>query len=78
MTGPRITPRITVVGIGEDGLDGLAPGVRKIVEGADVLVGGTRHLSKVGKNQAERIDWADGFEAAFKKINKLTEKIHST
>ncbi len=58
-------PKITVVGIGEDGLDGLAPATRKLVEGADVLVGGARHLSKVSGDKAERIDWKDGFDAAF-------------
>ena len=56
---------ITVVGIGEDGLDGLAPAARAAVEAADVLVGGARHLSKVPVGREIRIDWTDGFETAF-------------
>ena len=59
---------ITVVGIGEDGLEGLAPAARKVVEDADVLVGGDRHLSKVLEEGQERLDWTDGFEAAFDAI----------
>lgn len=35
---------ITVVGIGADGWDDLAPSSRAIVEGAEVLLGGERHL----------------------------------
>jgi precorrin-6Y C5,15-methyltransferase (decarboxylating) len=40
-------PRITVVGIGADGWNGLPEAVRKIVEGAPVLLGGGRHLDLV-------------------------------
>jgi precorrin-6Y C5,15-methyltransferase (decarboxylating) len=39
--------QITVVGIGADGWDGLSPRLRRLVEGADVLVGGSRHLGMV-------------------------------
>ncbi|MDA0306005.1 MAG: precorrin-6y C5,15-methyltransferase (decarboxylating) subunit CbiE [Proteobacteria bacterium] len=67
-------PKITVVGIGEDGLDGLAPATRKLVEGADVLVGGARHLSKVSGGKKQRIDWKDGFDAAFDEMAKKTGK----
>ncbi len=54
---------ITVVGIGEDGLQGLTPASRALVEKADVLAGGTRHLAKAPKTAAVRIDWRDGMEA---------------
>lgn len=40
-------PRITVVGIGADGWIGLSGAVRKLVEGAPVLLGGHRHLDLV-------------------------------
>ena len=38
---------ITVVGIGADGWDGLVASSRAIVEGAEVLLGGERHLAFV-------------------------------
>ncbi len=43
----EITARITVVGISEDGLDGLSSKARRLIDEAEVLVGGERHLSKV-------------------------------
>jgi len=61
---------LTVVGIGEDGLDGLAPKVRRLVDAAEVLVGGDRHLSKAPASKALRIDWTDGFDSAFAEIAK--------
>ena len=59
---------ISIVGIGEDGLDGLLPAARTLVEEANVLVGGKRHLAKVPAGEAERIDWKDGFDTAFDEI----------
>ena len=52
-------PWLTVVGIGEDGLGGLSPAARTLVETAEVLVGGERHLAMLpaecgGK---ERVAW---------------------
>jgi precorrin-6Y C5,15-methyltransferase (decarboxylating) len=59
---------ITVVGIGEDGLDGLSPANRALVEKADVLAGGARHLGKAPKTAAVRIDWRDGLDAGIEAI----------
>jgi precorrin-6B C5,15-methyltransferase / cobalt-precorrin-6B C5,C15-methyltransferase len=49
---------LSVVGIGEDGLAGLAPAARALVETAQVLVGGERHLAMTPHGPAERISWA--------------------
>ena len=46
-----------MIGIGEDGLDGLAPAARTLVETAEVLVGGARHLAMVPAGAAERLAW---------------------
>jgi precorrin-6B C5,15-methyltransferase / cobalt-precorrin-6B C5,C15-methyltransferase len=48
---------LAVVGIGEDGLAGLAPAGRALVETAQVLVGGARHLGMVPESGAERLLW---------------------
>jgi precorrin-6B C5,15-methyltransferase / cobalt-precorrin-6B C5,C15-methyltransferase len=48
---------LTVIGIGEDGLDGLSPSARTLVEQAEVLVGGARHLALVPQSRAERLTW---------------------
>ncbi|WP_043743134.1 bifunctional cobalt-precorrin-7 (C(5))-methyltransferase/cobalt-precorrin-6B (C(15))-methyltransferase [Paramagnetospirillum magneticum] len=52
---------ITVIGIGEDGLDGLSAAARTLVDGAEVLVGGARHLAMIPANGAERLTWASPF-----------------
>ncbi|PZG05380.1 cobalamin biosynthesis bifunctional protein CbiET [Nonomuraea aridisoli] len=49
---------ITVVGIGADGWDGLAPASRRAVEAADVLMGAPRQLDLVPPSPAaERVVW---------------------
>jgi precorrin-6Y C5,15-methyltransferase (decarboxylating) len=53
-----MTRWLSVVGIGEDGLDGLSPAARSLVETAEVLVGGERHLAMAPHGLAERIAWA--------------------
>lgn len=51
-------PWLAVVGIGEDGLAGLTPAGRALVETAQVLVGGARHLGMVSQGgDAERLLW---------------------
>lgn len=70
----RITPRITVVGIGEDGLDGLTPKARRLIDEAEVLVGGHRHLSKVPAGGEQRIDWDGDFGDAFDQIEKMKDR----
>lgn len=65
---------ITVIGIGEDGLDGLSPAARALVDGAEVLIGGERHLDKAPHVQAERLDWSEGFVGALDEIERRLDK----
>lgn len=51
---------LSVVGIGEDGLDGLAPAARALVDHADVLVGGARHLDMAPADGREQLTWPRG------------------
>src|SRR5215207_9535067 len=48
---------LTVVGIGADGWDGLAPAARAAVESAEVLMGSARQLALVPEVDAERVAW---------------------
>ncbi|MDR3516030.1 MAG: precorrin-6y C5,15-methyltransferase (decarboxylating) subunit CbiE [Azospirillaceae bacterium] len=58
MTGSPLTaPWLAVVGIGEDGLDGLAPPARAQFDAAEILVGGTRHLAMVPDDGRPRLCW---------------------
>ena len=48
---------LSVVGLGEDGLDGRSPAARVLVGSAEVLVGGKRHLALVPDGAGERLTW---------------------
>jgi precorrin-6B C5,15-methyltransferase / cobalt-precorrin-6B C5,C15-methyltransferase len=59
---------LAVVGIGEDGLAGLAPTGRALIETAEVLVGGARHLAMLPDNCAERLVWGRPLERTLEAI----------
>ena len=46
-----------IVGIGEDGLSGLTPATRAVVEAAEIIVGGQRHHALAQDIGAQRINW---------------------
>lgn len=48
---------LAVIGIGEDGLSGLGAAARTLIETAETLVGGERHLAMVPPGDAERLLW---------------------
>ena len=48
---------LSIIGIGDDGLPGLSPAARTLVETAQTLVGGARHLAMVPPGPAERLSW---------------------
>ena len=62
---PVDTPRrwLGVVGIGEAGLDGLSPLARGLIGGAELLVGGARHLAMLPGDERERLQWSSPIAA---------------
>lgn len=58
-----MTPWLSIVGIGEDGLDGLGAAARAEVDAAHTLVGGARHLAMVPPDGRERLEWPRPFSA---------------
>ena len=61
-------PWLHVVGIGEDGLEGLTPATRAVVEAAEVLVGGERHQALAEGIGAERLTWPSPFDALIEEL----------
>ena len=57
------TAWLHIVGMGEDGLDGLLPATRAVVEAAEVIIGGERHHNLSAEIGAERIAWPSPFDA---------------
>jgi precorrin-6Y C5,15-methyltransferase (decarboxylating) len=56
---------LSVVGIGEAGLDSLTPAARAEVDKAEVLVGGARHLAMIPDDGRERLEWPTPISDAF-------------
>ncbi len=59
---------LAVVGIGEDGIDGLSPAARRLVAQAAFVVGGARHLALAGPLAAETFVWPSPIENALDAI----------
>jgi precorrin-6B C5,15-methyltransferase / cobalt-precorrin-6B C5,C15-methyltransferase len=55
---------LAVVGIGEDGIDGLTPAARRLIAQAAFVVGGKRHLALAGPLNAETMVWPSPIENA--------------
>ena len=62
---------LKIVGIGEDGWEGLNPQAKQAIESADILYGGERHLALIPKNYAARRTWPSPMAPAVHHI--LTE-----
>lgn len=65
------TPRrwLSIVGIGEDGVDGLSAAARRLVMDAGLVAGGERHLALAAELiRGERLAWPRPIEAAFPRI----------
>ena len=67
MTGHRW---LSIVGVGEDGIDGLSPAARALVAQAALVVGGKRHLALMAPLAAATLVWPSPIEDALDAIEK--------
>jgi precorrin-6Y C5,15-methyltransferase (decarboxylating) len=63
-----VTAWLTIVGLGEDGADGLTPAALRAIAQAGLVVGGARHLALVETGAADRLAWPSPIEDAFPAI----------
>jgi precorrin-6Y C5,15-methyltransferase (decarboxylating) len=49
---------LNVIGIGEDGIEALPRALQSLIEGAELIVGGERHLAMATQARAEKKSWA--------------------
>ncbi len=56
-------PWITIVGLGEDGLDGLPPASRSALERAEIVMGPQRHLDLIGSVSGKVVAWPVPFSS---------------
>lgn len=60
---------LSIVGVGEDGPDGLTPRARRLVANAELVVGGARHLALADcLIEGERLVWPTPLHDAFPEI----------
>lgn len=62
------TPWLDVIGIGEDGVDGLSASALACLKSADVIIGGDRHHILTPNLKAKRIAWPSPFDAMIDEI----------
>jgi precorrin-6Y C5,15-methyltransferase (decarboxylating) len=63
-----MTPWLTVIGVGVDGLDDLSPVLRALIDNAEVLTGGDRQLEMAPFTDAVRIPLQSPIEAALDRL----------
>ncbi len=66
-----MTVWIDVIGIGEDGYDGLSGQARDALEEADIVIGGSRHHGLAPHLEAERVEWPSPFSEAIGSIKEM-------
>ncbi len=66
--------KINIVGIGDDGLDGLTSSARQLVEQAELLVGPKHALSAAAANKAEKLEIGGDLDTIVKKIEAAGTK----
>jgi precorrin-6Y C5,15-methyltransferase (decarboxylating) len=69
-----MTPWLSIVGIGEDGLEGLPPAARALIDNAEVLVGGDRHLAMVPSEASDarpRLTWTTPLSDLVERIVRM-------
>jgi len=68
MTSPLCEKWLSLIGIGEDGIEALSPAARTLLAQADLVVGGARHLALAGSLAAETMIWPSPLADAIPKI----------
>jgi precorrin-6Y C5,15-methyltransferase (decarboxylating) len=62
---------LSIVGIGEDGVDGLSPVARRLVADAELVIGGKRHLALADPLiKGRRLSWPSPIGAILPEIDK--------
>lgn len=70
-----MTPWLHIVGIGEEGLEALPSPARSLIEDAEILVGGTRHLDMIDEDHpAERRLWESPLRKTVESLKSMKGK----
>lgn len=64
-------PWLTIIGVGEDGLEGLSPASVRALKSAEIVMGPARHLALIGETSQQAIDWPVPFSDGIEKLLSL-------
>jgi precorrin-6B C5,15-methyltransferase / cobalt-precorrin-6B C5,C15-methyltransferase len=68
-TGQQPPRWLAIIGLGEDGVEGLSPAAKALIANARLVIGGKRHLALAdGLPKAERMSWANPITASIPEI----------
>ncbi len=67
-------PWLDIIGIGEDGVDGLSTDATDCLIEAEIIIGGDRHHSLAPNPVAVRVAWPSPFDAMIEKIKSFRGK----
>jgi len=54
---------LSIIGIGEDGRSGLSAAANRLIDTAELVIGGRRHLDLVGSTPGDKAEWEKPLEA---------------
>src|ERR1044072_3008910 len=68
--GNRVAPppKVHILGIGDDGLDGLTPNARRIIDDAQMLLGDEQTMAATKNQTAQRVEIGTDLEALVRRI----------
>ncbi|MEM7319778.1 MAG: precorrin-6y C5,15-methyltransferase (decarboxylating) subunit CbiE [Pseudomonadota bacterium] len=68
------TPWLTIIGLGEDGPDGLSPASHQALRAAEIVMGPPRHLALLPDLSCERVEWPVPFSDGLAILDGLRGK----
>ena len=68
------TEKVQIIGIGDDGLEGLTAKARELIDGAELLIGGEESLSSVVDTTAERLVFRGDLDIVIQRIDESAGK----
>jgi precorrin-6Y C5,15-methyltransferase (decarboxylating) len=61
-------PKVHILGIGDDGLDGLTPNARRIIDDAQMLLGDEQTMAATKNQTAQRVEIGNDLEALVRRV----------
>jgi precorrin-6Y C5,15-methyltransferase (decarboxylating) len=65
---------LSVIGIGDDGLDGLSSTAIRLLETAEFIIGGQRQLEMIPNSKKKKIVWPSPIYSLVKKLETFRGK----